>query len=372
MSEITTKIRTALDESDGSVLLIHHGQLHKNIEQVRSVIGNRFFWAVVKANAYGLGDVEIAQSIEAKIDGFAVARLHEANRLLEAGITKPILLLGPLPSLLPDNPQIHITISCPADLERVLQESTACPLHIKIDTGMGRLGLNKNLEWLEQALQLGDRWVGLWSHYSHADALNHPKTIQQKLDFVECVDQVQAKHKLEHIHISNSGGLLNLSSVDTGVRVGLYLYGVSPWDQVQEKIPLAQPVVEWVTRVTNLRKVEAGVGVSYLSQYTTPQPCTLGVIPVGYADGLATHTATRMYVVNGDQKFPVRGRITMDLTIVEVPDPSAAVTQNLTYVIGPIDHTKGNSVSQLATVLQRIPYEVLTNFGPRIQRIHMT
>jgi alanine racemase len=353
----------------GSSLEIDRGALIRNIQKVRHRIGNRFLWAVIKANGYGLGATSLAPvMVEGGVDGFAVARLEEALELRKLGITLPILLLGPLPDPCPEDETIHLTLSGRADLKRAIEGQYRNPFHLKFETGMGRLGFTENpRELLSHLTHLRGPLIGLWSHLSHADDPSHPQTALQRERFYAILEEF---HRVgiyfSHVHLSNSAGLLSLSPWETAVRVGLFIYGVSPLNTpIPELTP--EPCLEWKSALFCVRKLPAGSTISYHEEYRLPNPSWVGVVPVGYADGLVACPPEPLEIFAEGRRYPIRGRITMDLLVVELgshPLPEGTTV----YLIGPRDHPLGITVRELARHLGKIPYELLTGIGNRVHR----
>lgn len=371
-------LREALPEEVGSVAIVDLAALGRNAARVRRAIGpERFFWAVVKADGYGLGAIPVARRLlGAGADGLAVARLSEADSLRSAGIAAPILIMGPPPDDPPDDPNLVLTATCSADLRRLVAQRVSCPVHVKVDTGMGRLGLDADASsWLDAAARLGARWTGLWSHYSHGDVPGHPSIARQQ-ELLRRIRSTLAAEGIRpaQIHMANSGGLRSLMAEETGVRVGLYLYGVNPWEDLHgqsleddDPVPRPEPVVEWMTRVHSLREVAAGHGLSYRSLHRTETETRVGVVPVGYADGLCALHRGRLSVWVAGGRRPIRGRVTMDLSVVELG--AADVGEGApAWLLGPRGVSGAVTVRDLAAACDRIAYEVLTGLGPRVGR----
>lgn len=357
--------RTALT----STLYIDRQALLKNIGKVRQRIGNRFLWGVIKANGYGLGSLTMASTMkEGGVDGFAVARIEEAEELRKAGFQMPILLLGPLAHPCPPEENLHVTLSSIHDLKAALELRYTNPFHLKLETGMGRLGFTEDPAELVPLLRkLHGPVVGLWSHLSHADEPHHPSIEKQRQRMQQWLESFE-RHgiKFSYVHLSNSGGLLSLSPWETAVRVGLFLYGISPWSHpVIDLLP--EPCLEWVSTIHCIRKLPAGSTISYHEEYSLPRDAWLGVVPVGYADGLCACPSQPVEIFAEGRRYPVRGRITMDLLVVELgtrPLPEGTTV----YLLGPRNHPLGITARDLARRLGKIPYELLTGIGSRVRR----
>lgn len=360
----------AFSSQVGSVLLIDCAALKANAVRVRQWIGSRFFWAVVKANGYGLGAEVCARAFLAGgADGLAVARLEEAQALRKVGLTCPILIVGPLPHGLPNDATLHVTISTSEELARLGNQQN--PAHLKIDTGMGRLGFALNSgEWLQAAQQLGSRLFGFCSHYSHADTPSHAQNLLQQQRFADALARLQTMGlRPQQIHLANSAGLALLQPSESAVRVGLYLYGVNPWSE-----PCAMaaptPVLEWLTRLLNPRALAPNAGLSYRSLANLPAGQRAAVLPIGYADGLpALPSQVITVTVRGCQQ-PLVGRITMDMAIVALTD-AAIKHGDLAYLLGPRGNPVAMNVETLAAAAGKISYELLTGIGQRVLRYYL-
>ncbi len=355
----------------GSVLLVHCTQIMTNAAQVRQVIGNRFFWAVVKADAYGLGVLPVARALlDAGADGLAVARLGEYQELRDAGITAPVLVLGPMPERVPEDPELHLTITCADELDRARLWTSPTKLQLKVNTGMGRLGLGpEQLQVPDAMADVLRRLSGIWTHYSSADLPGDPTISSQQHLFCQVLDTLRTFLPDDiQVHAANSGGLASLLDVENTVRVGLYLYGANPWTGATA-VPLPVHCVDWITRVASPRLLPAGHAVSYRGLYSVSDPGRYGVIPVGYADGLPGQDARQLRVRSGTGYLNLRGRITMDLTVVEMAAEATAGDQPV-YLLGPLGDNP-LTVNDLARDTGRIEYEVLTSIGRRVPRIYL-
>lgn len=361
-------IRAPGSSTLGSSLKIYREALLTNIGKVRKAIGQRFLWAVIKANGYGIGAELLAPLMEGGVDGFAVARVEEALELRRAGIRLPILCLGPLEEPLPQDENLHITLSSLYDLDRAIALGMKNPVHFKYETGMGRLGFTTEPELLVPRLRrLKAQVVGLWSHLTRADDPLHPASTRQRERLFNLYQKFQSLGvEFPQVHIANSAGLLHLEPWETAVRVGLFLYGVSPWQEPQPAL-IPEPSLEWVSLLRCVRKLPGGSPLSYQETYTLSQDAWVGVVPVGYADGLTATPPRTLEVFAAGRRYPVRGRITMDLMIVEIgrePLPEGTPV----YLLGPRDHPLGITVRELARNLGIIPYELLTRIGRRVER----
>jgi alanine racemase len=364
---LSTLLSSLFPYGHNSLLLVHTESIQKNLKKIREKVGNRFIWAVVKADCYGLGLEKMGVFLKKMgVDGLAVAKVEEALLLRSQGVPGPILLLSPLPRKPPDDPDLHLTIGSVEDLKKVSRWEVPNPLHLKVDTGMGRLGVLWNdLSWISFLPPLKEKLYGIWTHYHSADLDPDSVLLQRRRFFTLLSDLEKKGYHFSQIHLSNSSGLSFLTEEENAVRVGLFLYGVEPWEGKRDLC--AEPVVEWVTEISSLRYLPAGSSLSYRGEYVLPHPSWIGVLPVGYADGLTAIPRKPVPVWIKGRREWVRGRITMDLTLVEIGE-SGGEEGDLVYLLGPIGVENGITVKELSSALGEIPYEFLTRIGRRVKR----
>lgn len=369
-------LRSALPTGVGSALVVDLDALADNLRTLRGYVGRRALWAVVKADAYGLGDVPAARTLlAAGADGLAVARLEEAEQLRGAGIKAPILLMGPLPEAIPDDPALVVTAATLDELRRLPDLAPSPQVQLEIDVGMGRRGLPPDpVCWLDDARRLGRRWTGIWAHYSHADCgPDHPAAVAQQATFHALLEKLRSLAATPaEAHLANSAGVDRLRDGETGVRVGLWLYGADPRPTVPTGgLPAPRSVVEWIAPLCEPRRLPGGHGVGYGHAHTTSGVTDLGVLAVGYADGLRADHGGRMEVWWRGERRPVRGRVSMNLTVFDLEGADDAGRGDPVWLIGPRDQANGLTVGDLAAATGRIPWEVLTAIGPRVPRIYL-
>lgn len=335
--------------------------------------------AVVKANAYGHGIVQIAKTLEEEgSDALAVACLSEAWTLRCAGIKIPIHLLGLcLPEEIPAAIDADvIPFICTREETDLWQRSAQqadkiIQVHLAVDTGMGRIGCP-----VEQAVQLAGRiekapnleLTGLSTHFARADEDNAQPT-ELQLGLFSHITNVLGR-KVQCIHAANSAGILQFpASHYTMVRPGLMLYGYSPMENADQDLPFdLKPVLHLVSRVLFLKKVPAGTPISYGAHYVTDKETWIATIPLGYADGYARVLSNRAHVVIRGQRYPVVGSICMDQMMVDVGRDTPVHLYDEVTVFG--DDAGLVSAHDVAEQMGSISYEVLTSLGLRIPRIY--
>lgn len=369
-----------------------------NIRALRQVIrSGAQLMAVVKANGYGHGAIEVSRiALESGADWLGVARLHEALELRGAGIEAPILIFGATPADQTDLLLAHDltqTVFSPsmasAFSERALAQDKKLRVHIKVDTGMGRLGLladtagidhspsNAAAKRRDQVLEIarlpGLEVDGLLTHFATADSADKGYADRQLQRFIDLVDDLGAAGlDIPLRHTANSAALLDMpdSHLDL-VRPGIATYGLYPSDKVQRDKVTLQPVLQWKTRIIHLKQVPAGFGVSYGTIYTTPKPTTLATVSAGYADGLSRSLSSRGYMLVGGHRVPIVGRVCMDLTLLDVGAVQDAAVGDEVVIIG----RQGDqqiTADEMATTLDTINYEIVTSITSRVPRIYVT
>jgi alanine racemase len=352
--------------------------LRHNLHEVVRRVGAARIMAVVKANAYGHGAVPVAQALlAAGAHQLGVARVTEGLELRHAGITAPILVMSEaVPDDIPALQRFNLTLVLPS---REAIESAAClvdsrsgPLgvHLKVDTGMGRLGLTQEdvPAVLRSGLPASLRLDGLMSHLASADEPDTASTEEQLARFRMILDAAKASGlTFPAAHIANSAAILRFpASHYDMVRPGLMLYGYAPR---RFPSPELRPVLTWKTRVIQIKKVGAGQRVSYSGTFVTQRPSTLAILPVGYADGYSRALSNKGHVLIGGQPVPVAGRVCMDLTVVDVTDHQMVHPGDEVVLLG----RQGSALitaDDLAAWQDTISYEVLCQIGPRVTRTY--
>jgi alanine racemase len=340
--------------------------------------------AVVKADAYGHGAVHVARTLErAGVAFLGVALVEEGRVLRDAGLKGDLLVLGGAYDgaweLLLEQRMVPVVFR-PEHLQGLGQAArargTTARAHLKVDTGMGRLGVQTHevAAFLEAARAFPEvRLEGLCSHFANADLADAALTHEQILRFRTALGQMRAAgHDPRWRHLSNSAGLLSLPEVRDGmelnlVRPGLGLYGLVPAPWLRPPRTL-EPVLQWKTAVLHLKTVPTGTPVSYGSTWHAPRPSRIATLPVGYADGWSRLLSNRGSVLVRGHRAPVVGRVCMDLCMVDVTDiPEVAVGDEV-VLLG----TQGGlsqDAHQLAQLQGTIAYDVLCAIGARVPRV---
>ncbi|HEU5357957.1 MAG TPA: alanine racemase [Gemmatimonadales bacterium] len=318
---------------------------------------------MIKADAYGLGAIEVARALEAIGPwGFGVATLDEAAALRAARVVRPIIVFTPLA---PDQLERYRALElrpliCDLPALDAWLAADAGPFHLGIDTGMGRVGFHWNDAALRSAvaerLRGAAGWEGIATHFHSADADVEATALQWRR-FEEVIGSLPRRPPL--VHAANSAAALRGAGYAGGlVRPGIFLYGgsVGPW------APAPRPVATLRSRVVAVREVPAGESVSYRAAWRATEPTTIATLAIGYGDGLLRSGTGRARVELNGAVVPVVGRITMDFTMVAVARGAARIGDVATVFGGAI------SLDAHADALGTISYEVLTAMSPRVIR----
>jgi alanine racemase len=340
----------------------------ENARTVARVAGTRLL-PVVKADAYGMGAVAVSRALEA-VDplGYCVATIAEGAELRAAGITRPVLVFMPARAELFDLYQEHRLTPALGDgasiAAWIARGARGGGFHLEIDTGMGRSGVRwDEIEPLADMLDT-PYLEGCYTHFHSAE--RRDGSAETQLDrFRQAVGRLARRPAL--LHVANSAAALRgRTFAFDAVRPGIYLYGGSPG----EGYPDPRPVASLRARVVAVRRVHAGETVSYNATWSAPRDTTVATLAIGYADGvrrLLARSGEARVLLRG-RPVPIVGRVTMDLTLVDVGDGTAAVGDVATLV-GSAD---GSSITlgQVAAWSDALPHEYLTGLGPRLPRIY--
>ena len=357
--------------------------IRNNVKQVVDLVAPSAVMAVVKADGYGHGALQVASAaLQAGARWIGCAHVTEALALRKAGVESSMLAwLHTEDTPFGEAIQAGIDLGVSGwDLDAIAEAAkrveTPARIHIKVDTGLGRNGstmadlpglLQRASEYQEAGLL---RVVGIFSHLAVADEPERPETDEQLAVFDQAIELVEAAgFDLEVRHIANTPGILSRpDSHHDMVRLGLGLYGLSPFaDETPDKFAL-RPAMKLITRIANVRKVPAGQGVSYGLNYRTEEETYLGLIPMGYADGLPRVATGGPVTVNG-KTYPVRGRIAMDQCVIDLgPD---ANPEDFLGKEAIIFGEGGQSVTTWAHAAGTINYEVVTRISPRVPRFYV-
>ena len=354
-------------------------RLRRNLELIKAEVAPAKVMPVIKANAYGHGMVEVAKHLAAYADYFGVAVLEEGILLRELGIQTPILVLGGIWGEQVPRYLEHDLTFMASSVERLEQIDNAArqlkrkaKVHLKIDTGMERIGVHYyNAETLQEtALKCKNVEVeGICSHFANADSADLTHARLQLERFNEVL-RFYEKHNLPMPlrHMANSGAILQLpDSYFDMVRPGILIYGVYPSLEAPRRLEVL-PALTWKSRVVYFKVVEPGQPVSYGSTWQTDHQVRIITIPVGYGDGYFRRMSNKAQVLLRGKKHPQVGTICMDQMMVNIEADSAFNGDDVIL----LGETYGQSITaeDLAEWAGTIPYEILTNINTRVPRVH--
>jgi alanine racemase len=336
---------------------------------------------VLKADAYGHGAVEMAQAAEREgVAHFGVATLHEGIQLRQAGCRLPVVVLSPLlPSEIAEAVAHHLDPTvCDLEFARALSAAAessgrALRFHVEVDTGMGRIGVrDEEAEaFLTRAVALpGLRLASLYTHFPDADGDDLSFSRDQVERFRALLARLAERGiRPPRVHAANSAGTLNLPVAHfDAVRVGLIAYGHRPPHSAPE--PGVQPVMSFKSRLVQVRDLPAGASVSYGRTFAAPRAIRMGVVAVGYGHGYSWLLSNRGQMLVGGRRVPILGRVTMDLTMVDLAAvPNAAVGDEVVLFGDQQDDVL--SIEEVARGSETIPYEIMCTIGKRVTRIYV-
>ena len=337
--------------------------------------------AVVKANAYGYGMIEVARRLQKeKVPYLGVACVDEGITLRRAGIRTPVLVLS---SILPKEAEyavyydLTLTV-CDKELAAEIDRSARklkkeALVHVKVDTGMGRLGV-----WHDEADRLIEDLLGfkhiiiegIFTHFASADEEDVRYTMQQIENFKRLAAEMEVSGiEIQYVHAANSAGaMLYKDSHFNMVRPGLMLYGLYPNQHLMSIVKL-KPALSLKTRIIYLKNTPPGRFISYGRTHMTNRETIIATLPIGYADGLNRHLSNRGEMLVHGWRAPIIGRICMDHTMIDVGGIKGAKVGDEVVVIG---SQKGETITveDVADLLDTIPYEVVCWISARVPRIY--
>ncbi len=356
--------------------------LANNLSEIRRCISPSCdILAVVKANAYGHGATMIAKSlVDLGVQRLGVATVQEGCTLRQHGITQPILVMGGLlPNQLQELIQHRLTPVLSNDeithllAELIDQNLSPYPVHVKVDTGMRRLGFNADsvLSFLDtKPFQHLLHVEGVMTHLADADNLDSTFTQSQLKQFQSLISQIKLTgHSIAMFHAANSAGIMyHPTSHFNMVRPGLMLYGCATRKTPHVDIAL-QPAMKISSHVVQVRAVAEGEVLGYGCSYRTTRPSKIATLPVGYAHGYSRSLSNRGIVLVQGQRVPVVGRVCMDMTLVDVTDLPQVVLGEEVVLLGRQEEEE-ITAEEISECLGTIPYEVLCNMGTRAHHVY--
>lgn len=353
----------------------------KNVDNLMALTKeNTGALAVVKADGYGHGDVAVAKAVAQKVTGYAVATLDEAVNLRENGVKKPILVLGyvdPYEFDILVSHEITATVfdvetaQLLADAARVQKKQAHC--HIKVDTGMRRIGLEPDengIAIVKQITALKELSAdGIFTHFAASDETDKTSAEHQFKLFTDFTGRLEKEGiHFTYRHCANSAAVIDMPQVDLDmVRLGIAMYGMYPSDEVKkEKVELF-PTLDLKSHITMVKEIPAGEKVSYGGTFTTTRTTKLATVSVGYGDGYPRALSSKGYVLVRGQKAPIVGRVCMDQMMVDVTDIENVTRADIVTLIGK-DGDAEITVEEIAALAGTFNYEFVCDLGKRIPR----
>lgn len=354
-------------------------QMKQNIRPETKVM------AVIKADGYGHGAVQIAEMMECwnYIWGFAVATLDEAVVLRTEGIQKPILVLG---CVFPDQymemlkHEIRMNIYTEEMAESIsrmaAREGKTAYMHIKLDTGMSRLGFGINEQSVETIKRISKmpnvNMEGIFTHFTKADEKDKSFTKKQIQEFVWMTERLKEKNvRFAYEHCSNSAGIIDVPEANFDiVRAGISTYGLYPSEEVDKTNVKLKPALALKSHVAFVKEIESGTPVSYGGTFVAKEKMKIATIPVGYADGYPRSLSNKGYVLIRGKKAPILGRVCMDQFMVDVTQIEGVSFGDKVTMIGK-DGNEILPVEVLSELSGRFNYEFVCDLGKRIPRVYV-
>ena len=338
--------------------------------------------AIIKADAYGHGAVEVARLLlQNKCRFFGVSSMLEARELRQAGVENPILILGYTPPVyfpVAVSRQIRPAIFSYEDAialsaEAVKQGQTAA-FHLAIDTGMSRIGFQADAQSADLCAEIarlpGLYAEGIFSHFAGADSSDLTRAKAQAALFDEFVAMLQERGVTIPIrHLDNSAGIMNFENHYEMVRSGIVNYGMYPSDEIDKDLLKLRPALSWHSQVSHVKLLPPGREISYGGTFVTTRPTMVATVPVGYADGYRRSLSGKFYVLIRGQKAPILGRICMDQMMVDVTNIPGVRPADRVVLVGR-DGDEEITIEQIAAAADTFNYEFVCGISRRVPRIY--
>lgn len=365
---------------DNTYVKINLDAIDSNIDAIRARVGTDVM-AVIKADAYGHGAIQVARVLQDKCSFFGVSSILEAMELRRAGLYNPILILGHTPvSAYPAlvqaeiRPTIYHYEDAAALSQAALQEGKTAAFHLAVDTGMSRIGFQATPEDADVCARIarlpGLFAEGLFSHFATADCADLSRARNQAALFDAFYDMLKDRGvEIPIRHLNNSAGLMNFDNHYEMVRAGIVLYGMYPSDEVDPSLLTIRPALQWLSRVTHVKTLPAGREISYGGTYVTSGTTRVATVPVGYADGYRRSLSGRFYVLIRGRKAPILGRVCMDQMMVDVTDIPGVQLGDPVVLVGR-SGSEEITVETIAAAADSFNYEFVCGISRRVPRIY--
>ena len=363
---------------DLDAVLYNMESMHKKLKPGTKIA------AVVKADAYGHGAVEISRVLEnlPYLWGYAVATSNEAMQLVEAGRKKPIIILGlSFPEQFEEivendlRPAVCTYETAQALSDIAAEKNKVCRIHIKVDTGMSRIGFQVTPESADTVARISKlpniMIEGIFTHFARADESSKVPAYEQFKQFEKMIAMVEEKGvQIPLKHCSNSAGIVEIPECNMDmVRAGITLYGLWPSEEVDKTKISLKPVMSLRSRVAYVKELLPGRQISYGGTFTVKKKMTVATVPVGYGDGYARGLSNKGWVLIKGQKAPICGRVCMDQCMVDVTDIPGVKIGDTVTLLGK-DADEEITMEQLGELSGRFNYEFACLITPRVPRIY--
>ena len=360
---------------DLDAVLYNMESMHKKLKPGTKIA------AVVKADAYGHGAVEISRVLEnlPYLWGYAVATSNEAMQLVEAGRKKPIIILGlSFPEQFEEivendlRPAVCTYETAQALSDIAAEKNKVCRIHIKVDTGMSRIGFQVTPESADTVARISKlpniMIEGIFTHFARADESSKTPAYEQFKQFEKMIAMVEEKGvQIPLKHCSNSAGIVEIPECNMDmVRAGITLYGLWPSEEVDKTKISLKPVMSLRSRVAYVKELLPGRQISYGGTFTVKKKMTVATVPVGYGDGYARGLSNKGWVLIKGQKAPICGRVCMDQCMVDVTDIPGVKIGDTVTLLG----KDAITLEELGDLSGRFNYEFACLITPRVPRIY--
>lgn len=362
-------------------MIVYHNRIRHNMQTLIRSSAGRQIMAAIKADAYGHGAPVVSRWIlDAGASCLGVAMPSEGAVLREAGIAAPILVFGSCDREQAEEavrqrlmPTIHDEDSLSIIEEAAKRFQRTVSVHLNVDTGMGRMGLDNTEEILNIAQGCAQSpWIdlsGLYTHFSVSES--DPEYTRMQINRYRNILSVLKKAGIEPYwrHLSNTGGVLTASQEGNMARCGIGVYGYHPAGGNAHRQSDLMPAAEWVTEIAQVKTIKKGESISYGRTYITDADRRIAVIPVGYADGYPRQASNKGHVLVHGKKAPIVGRVCMDLTMIDVTDAGQVYKGDKAVLIGRQEKAE-ITADDIAAWADTISYDILTGISSRVPRVY--
>ena len=366
---------------DSTRVKIDLDAISANFDAIRAKAGVPVM-AVVKADAYGHGAIQVARLLQDRCAFFGVSSMLEATELRRAGLTTPILILGHTPVKAFDTairegirPTIFRYEDAKALSDAAVAAGVKAPFHFAVDTGMSRIGFPATEEAAEVCVRIaklpGLVPEGIFSHFATADCADLTRSRAQARLFDGFCDMLKEKGlEIPIRHLNNSAGLMNFDTHYEMVRAGIVTYGMYPSEEVSPDLLELKPALQFLSKVTFVKTLPAGREISYGGTYVTTKETRVATVPVGYADGYRRSLSGKFYCLIHGKKAPILGRICMDQMMVDITDIPQTQPGDRVTLVG-TDGEETITMEQIAAAADSFNYEFVCGISRRVPRIYV-